>query len=51
MIQTVVEDQSKDKAVKAIMDAARVGEGNHGDGRVFVIPISESYNIRTGEKD
>ena len=51
MIQTVVEDQSKDKAVKAIMDAARVGEGNHGDGRVFVIPVAETYNIRTGEQD
>ncbi|WP_435235316.1 P-II family nitrogen regulator [Psychromonas sp. PT13] len=51
LIQTVVEDNVKDKAVKAIMDAARVGEGNHGDGRVFVIPVAESYNIRTGEQD
>lgn len=51
MFQTVVDDHFKDDAVKAIMDAARVGEGNHGDGRVFVIPVAESYNIRTGEKD
>ena len=51
LIQTVVEDNLKDKAVKAIMDAARVGKGNHGDGRVFVIPVAESYNIRTGEQD
>jgi nitrogen regulatory protein PII 1 len=51
LIQTVVEDNLKDKTVKAIMDAGRVGEGNHGDGRVFVIPVAESYNIRTGDKD
>ncbi len=51
MVQTIVEDHFKDDAVKAIMDAARVGEGNHGDGRVFVIPVLESYTIRSGEKD
>ena len=51
MIQTVVEDNQKKEAVQAIMNAARVGDGNHGDGRVFVIPVKESYNIRSGEKD
>ena len=29
--------------------AARTGE--IGDGRVFVIPVSHSYKIRTGEQD
>ena len=51
MVQTIVDEDMKDVAVKAIMDAARVGDGNHGDGRVFVIPVAEAYNIRTGEKD
>ena len=51
MIQTVVEDHQKKEAVQAIMNAARVGDGNRGDGRVFVIPVKESYNIRSGEKD
>lgn len=51
MVQTIVEEEMKEVAVKAIMDAARVGAGNHGDGRVFVIPVTESYNIRTGDKD
>jgi nitrogen regulatory protein PII 1 len=51
MILTVVEDYLKDDAVEAIMKAARTGEGNRGDGRVFVIPVAESYNIRTGELD
>ncbi len=51
MILTVVDDYMKDDAVQTIIRAARTGEGNRGDGRVFVIPVAESYNIRTGEKD
>lgn len=51
MIMTVVEDYMKDDAVQTIMRAARTGDGNRGDGRVFVIPVAESYNIRTGEQD
>ncbi|WP_206377705.1 P-II family nitrogen regulator [Vibrio celticus] len=51
MIMTVVEDYMKDDAVQTIIKTARVGEGNRGDGRVFVIPVAESYNIRTGEQD
>jgi nitrogen regulatory protein P-II 2 len=35
--------------IKAIIAAARTGE--IGDGRVFVIAVDHSYNIRTGERD
>ena len=38
-----------DDVVKAIVTAARTGE--IGDGRVFVLPVFESYKIRTGEKE
>ena len=48
-IDVVVPDQVVDEAVQAIMKAARTGE--IGDGRVFLIPVEHSYNIRTGEKD
>ncbi len=51
MLMMVVEDFMKDEAVQTIIKAARTGEGNRGDGRVFVIPVAESYNIRTGEQD
>lgn len=51
MIMTVVEDYKKDDAVQTIIKTARTGDGNRGDGRVFVIPVAESYNIRTGEQD
>ncbi len=43
----VADDQAED-AIKAIIQAARTGE--IGDGRVFVIPVEDSYRIRTGEK-
>ena len=35
-------------AIKAIIQAARTGE--IGDGRVFVMPVGQSYRIRTGEQ-
>ena len=47
-IEVVVDDGLADEAVKAIMQAARTGE--IGDGRVFVLPVAESYRIRTGER-
>ena len=48
-IEVVLPDNMVDGAVKAIMGAARTGE--IGDGRIFVLPISQSYKIRTGEND
>jgi nitrogen regulatory protein PII len=48
-IETVVADSLVDTAIKAIIEAARTGE--IGDGRVFVLPVLDSYRIRTGEKD
>jgi nitrogen regulatory protein PII len=48
-IETVVEDGLVEEAVKAIVTAARTGE--IGDGRVFVIPVEQSYKIRTGEPE
>jgi nitrogen regulatory protein PII len=48
-IETVVPDHMLETAIKAIISAARTGE--IGDGRVFVLPVQEGYNIRTGEKD
>ena len=48
-IEVVVADDLVDEAIKAIIQAARTGE--IGDGRVFVIPVSHSYKIRTGEEE
>jgi nitrogen regulatory protein PII len=48
-IEVVVQDDMVDDAIKAIAAAARTGE--IGDGRVFVLPVEQGYNIRTGERD
>ena len=46
-LEVVVHDTIVEDAVKVIIQAARTGE--IGDGRVFVLPVSQSYRIRTGE--
>jgi nitrogen regulatory protein PII len=46
-IELVVEDGIVEDAIKAIVQAARTGE--IGDGRVFVLPVEQTYRIRTGE--
>ena len=48
-IEVVVEDSVVEEAIKAIVQSARTGE--IGDGRVFVLPVEQTYKIRTGEKD
>ena len=48
-IEVVVQDSIVDEAIGAIIQAARTGE--IGDGRVFVIPVDQTYRIRTGERD
>ncbi|EFL52577.1 nitrogen regulatory protein P-II [Solidesulfovibrio fructosivorans JJ]] len=51
IVQTIVDAEQKDAAVATIMKVARTGEGNHGDGRVFVIPVAEAYTIRSGDRN
>lgn len=48
-VEVVIPDAVANDAIKAIIEAARTGE--IGDGRVFVLPVLESYRIRTGEKE
>ncbi|MEO0510528.1 MAG: P-II family nitrogen regulator [Verrucomicrobiota bacterium] len=47
MIETVVGDDIVEKAVEAIVSAAKTGK--IGDGKVFVIPIESAIRIRTEE--
>jgi nitrogen regulatory protein PII len=48
-IEVVVPDLVVDEVIQVMITAARTGE--IGDGRVFVLPVEQGYNIRTGEKD
>lgn len=48
-VELVLADDLVPEAIRTIIEAARTGE--IGDGRVFVMPVEEGYNIRTGERD
>ena len=48
-LEVLVEDSMVDDVIKAIVSSARTGEV--GDGRIFVIPVDQTYKIRTGEKN
>jgi nitrogen regulatory protein PII len=48
-VEIVVQDAIVDDVIAAVIRAARTGE--IGDGRVFVMPVEHSHNIRTGERD
>ncbi len=47
LLKLCVRSDETDKAVKAIVEAARSGEV--GDGKIFVYPIAQVVRIRTGE--
>lgn len=46
-LSIIVRNKNVEKTVNAILQSARTGE--IGDGKIFIIPIEESYRIRTGE--
>ena len=48
-IEVVVPNDVVEEVIQAVIAAARTGE--IGDGRVFVLPVEESYRIRTGERE
>src|SRR5437016_8495157 len=48
MIELVITDEIVDDTIKTIIETARTGE--IGDGRVFVLPVEQGYNIRPGER-
>lgn len=45
-----VNDVYVEPAIQAIVKAARTGEGEIGDGKIFVLPLDEVIRIRTGER-
>ncbi len=52
VITTVVSDGLKDSVIEAILGAAKSGEeGQIGDGKIFISPVSEVIRVRTGEKN
>lgn len=46
-VECVVADIPAEKVVAALQDAARTGEP--GDGKIFVLPVADAVQIRTGK--
>ncbi|GAA1869149.1 P-II family nitrogen regulator [Pseudonocardia alni subsp. carboxydivorans] len=47
-VEVVVDDALQDKAVDAVVEAARTGK--IGDGKVWVTPVETVVRVRTGER-
>jgi len=48
-LEVVVADDMVEKVTDALCDACRTGR--IGDGKIFVLDVSEAVRIRTGERD
>ena len=51
VIRTVVNDDQKDAIIAAIIGAAKgAGEGDIGDGKIFVTQVEDAIRVRTSER-
>jgi nitrogen regulatory protein P-II 1 len=48
-VEIVLSDYLVDSTIQAVINSAQSGED--GDGKIYVYPILEAYNIRTGTID
>lgn len=46
-VEVVLDDQDVERAIEAILGAAKTGK--IGDGKIFVSPVEQVVRIRTGE--
>jgi len=47
-LECVVADTPVDEVVEAIREGANTGEP--GDGKIFVLPVDDALQVRTGKK-
>jgi len=47
LLSLIVEDDQVKKAVEIIINTN--SKGNQGDGKIFVLPVTETIRVRTGE--
>ncbi len=47
-VEVVVSDEQVDAVVKIVCEAAATG--NIGDGKLFVMPVTDAIRVRTGER-
>ncbi len=50
MLMFVVKDEDKDDLVRIILRTAKTGDGNFGDGRIFISAVEDAYTVSTGKQ-
>lgn len=50
MLMFVVKDEDKDDLVRIVLRTAKTGDGNFGDGRIFVSAVEDAYTVSTGKQ-
>lgn len=48
MLMIVCRAEDKEDLIKLILRVARTGEGNFGDGKVFVSPVEDVFTVSSG---
>ncbi len=51
LLLVVIPDADKEFVLNTIIERARTGEGNFGDGKIFIEPVEEVYTISSGLKE
>lgn len=49
-LQIAVNEEFVEPTIEAIVEGGRTGEGEFGDGKIFVLPLDDCIRIRTGER-
>lgn len=49
-LEIAVNEAFVEPTVNAILGAAKHGDGDIGDGKIFIMPLEEVIRIRTGER-
>ena len=49
-VEIVIKEEKTQEVMAIIAQAAKIGNGSIGDGKIFISPIEDVMRIRTGEK-
>ena len=49
IITTVVDDSQKQKVLDILVENAKSGDGEIGDGKIFITKVEEAIRVRTSE--
>jgi len=49
-LEIAVNEEFVKPTIEAVLAGARTGEGQIGDGKIFILPLERCVRIRTGEK-